>query len=167
MTDTVKLTVAQALARFPAAREVERDGVRAPFFAGCFGILGHGNLAGLGRAFARHGDLLQSDTFAGRVPHPVLQQLEVSHDQTMTVNDRFRVIRAETIDELRAALDDIADAEGPVVICVETDRYDGVPNLDGWWEVPVAEISEDPLVRSARETYEQPRRDQRLFLETP
>jgi hypothetical protein len=58
VTDTVKLTVAQALVRFLAAQEVERDGVRAPFFAGCFSIVGHGNLAGLRQAFARYGDLL-------------------------------------------------------------------------------------------------------------
>src|ERR1039458_375234 len=58
MTDPVKLTVAQALVRFLAVQEVQRDGVRAPFFAGCFGILGHGNVAGLGQAFAQHGALL-------------------------------------------------------------------------------------------------------------
>ena len=53
-----RLTVAQALVRFLAAQHVERDGVRAPFFAGCFGILGHGNVAGLGQAFQQHADLL-------------------------------------------------------------------------------------------------------------
>ena len=52
MTDMVRLTVAQALVRFLAAQEVERDGVRSRFFAGCFGIFGHGNVAGLGQAFA-------------------------------------------------------------------------------------------------------------------
>jgi hypothetical protein len=46
----MKLTVAQALIRFLAAQEVERDGVRALFFAGCLGIFGHGNLAGIGQA---------------------------------------------------------------------------------------------------------------------
>jgi len=38
-----RLTVAQALVRFLASQEVERDGVRSRFFAGCFGIFGHGN----------------------------------------------------------------------------------------------------------------------------
>jgi 3D-(3,5/4)-trihydroxycyclohexane-1,2-dione acylhydrolase (decyclizing) len=45
-----RLTVAQALVRFLAAQSVERDGVARRFFAGCFGILGHGNVAGLGQA---------------------------------------------------------------------------------------------------------------------
>ena len=47
---TVRLTVAQALVRFLPAQHSERDGVEQPLFAGCFGIFGHGNLAGLGQA---------------------------------------------------------------------------------------------------------------------
>jgi 3D-(3,5/4)-trihydroxycyclohexane-1,2-dione acylhydrolase (decyclizing) len=45
-----RLTVAQALVRFLAAQRCERDGISRPFFAGCFGIFGHGNLAGIGQA---------------------------------------------------------------------------------------------------------------------
>src|SRR4051794_9229813 len=56
---TTRLTVAQALVRFLAVQEVERDGVRAPFFAGCLGIFGHGNLAGMGQALQQHADLLR------------------------------------------------------------------------------------------------------------
>lgn len=44
------MTVAQALVRFLAVQYVERDGVRERFFAGCLGIFGHGNVAGLGEA---------------------------------------------------------------------------------------------------------------------
>ncbi|MFE7422247.1 3D-(3,5/4)-trihydroxycyclohexane-1,2-dione acylhydrolase (decyclizing) [Rhodococcus sp. NPDC057529] len=47
---TVHLTVAQATIRFLANQYVERDGERIKFFAGCFGIFGHGNVAGLGQA---------------------------------------------------------------------------------------------------------------------
>src|SRR5262245_59008424 len=47
---TVRLTVAQATIRFLATQYVERDGERTKFFAGCFGIFGHGNVAGLGQA---------------------------------------------------------------------------------------------------------------------
>jgi 3D-(3,5/4)-trihydroxycyclohexane-1,2-dione acylhydrolase (decyclizing) len=47
---TVRLTVAQATIRFLAAQRTERDGERNRFFAGCFGIFGHGNVAGLGQA---------------------------------------------------------------------------------------------------------------------
>jgi 3D-(3,5/4)-trihydroxycyclohexane-1,2-dione acylhydrolase (decyclizing) len=147
---SVRLTVGQALVRFLAAQEVERDGKRRRFFAGCFGIFGHGNVAGLGQALKQHEDLLPyvqgrneqgmvhmaagyarqsnrlatwacttsigpgatnmvtgaalatvnrlpvlllpSDTFASRRPHPVLQQLEVPHDATVSVNDAFRPV---------------------------------------------------------------------------
>jgi 3D-(3,5/4)-trihydroxycyclohexane-1,2-dione acylhydrolase (decyclizing) len=146
----MKLTVAQALVRFLAAQRVERDGERHRFFAGCFGIFGHGNVAGIGQALQQHADalpfhqarneqamvhiasgyarqrnrlgtyacttsvgpgatnmvtgaalatinrlpvlLLPGDTFATRTPHPVLQQLEVPHDATVSVNDCLRPV---------------------------------------------------------------------------
>jgi 3D-(3,5/4)-trihydroxycyclohexane-1,2-dione acylhydrolase (decyclizing) len=47
---TTRLTVAQAIVRFLEAQHVERDGVTTPFFAGCWGIFGHGNVAGVGQA---------------------------------------------------------------------------------------------------------------------
>ena len=147
---TERLTVAQALVRFLAAQHVERDGQRQRFFAGCLGIFGHGNVAGLGQALQQHHDLLPyhparneqamvhvasgyarqrnrlgafactssvgpgatnmvtgaalatvnrlpvlllpGDTFANRAPHPVLQQLELPHDGTISVNDCFRPV---------------------------------------------------------------------------
>src|SRR3712207_8872837 len=46
----MRLTVAQALVRFLAAQYAERDGVRRRLIAGCFGIFGHGNVAGVGEA---------------------------------------------------------------------------------------------------------------------
>ncbi len=44
------MTMAQALVSFLKNQYVERDGVEQPFFAGCFGIFGHGNVAGMGQA---------------------------------------------------------------------------------------------------------------------
>ena len=145
-----RLTVAQALVRFLSVQHVERDGARSRFFAGCFGIFGHGNVAGIGQAlhqyrkllpfhparneqgmvhiaagYARQRNrlgtfactssvgpgatnmvtgaalatinrlpvlLLPGDTFATRTPHPVLQQLEVAHDATVSVNDCLRPV---------------------------------------------------------------------------
>ncbi|MBB6395461.1 3D-(3,5/4)-trihydroxycyclohexane-1,2-dione acylhydrolase (decyclizing) [Actinomadura coerulea] len=51
----MRLTVAQALVRFLAAQYSERDGEERRFFAGCFGIFGHGNVAGMGQALLEHG----------------------------------------------------------------------------------------------------------------
>jgi 3D-(3,5/4)-trihydroxycyclohexane-1,2-dione acylhydrolase (decyclizing) len=76
-------------------------------------------------------------------------------------------IQAHTIDELRTALADAQNADGPVVICVEADRYDGVPGFESWWDVPVAEVSQSATVRAARDRYEDARRHQRLYLEHP
>src|SRR3712207_1951075 len=145
-----RLTTAQALVRFLANQYVERDGVEHRFFAGVFGIFGHGNVAGVGQALQQYSDeltyyqarneqamvhtasayartknrlgtfacttsigpgatnmvtgaalatvnrlpvlLLPSDTFASRAPHPVLQQLEVAHDATQSVNDCFKPV---------------------------------------------------------------------------
>src|ERR671936_1656117 len=53
---TRRLTVAQALIAFLAQQHVERDGVESPFFAGCFGIFGHGNVAGIGQALQQNPD---------------------------------------------------------------------------------------------------------------
>ena len=72
-----------------------------------------------------------------------------------------RVIRAATIEELRAALEDAKAETGPVVIAVEVDRYEGVPGYESWWDVPVAEVSEVSAVRAARERYEAAREDER------
>ena len=47
---TQRLTMAQAVVAFLKNQYVEHDGVEQPFFAGCFGIFGHGNIAGIGQA---------------------------------------------------------------------------------------------------------------------
>jgi 3D-(3,5/4)-trihydroxycyclohexane-1,2-dione acylhydrolase (decyclizing) len=46
---TVRLTVGQAVVRFLVAQYSERDEARHRLIEGCFGIFGHGNVAGLGQ----------------------------------------------------------------------------------------------------------------------
>ena len=46
----MRLTVAQALVRFLSVQYSERDGAEQRLVAGCFGIFGHGNVAGVGQA---------------------------------------------------------------------------------------------------------------------
>ena len=58
-TDTRRLTMAQALVLFLAAQHVERDGRERPFFAGMFGIFGHGNVAGIGQALQQYAGRLR------------------------------------------------------------------------------------------------------------
>ena len=53
---TTKVTVAQAVIKFLKNQYVERDGIENKFFAGCFGIFGHGNVGGIGEALQENPD---------------------------------------------------------------------------------------------------------------
>jgi 3D-(3,5/4)-trihydroxycyclohexane-1,2-dione acylhydrolase (decyclizing) len=57
---TRRFTMAQAVIAFLQNQHIERDGVQQPFFAGCWGIFGHGNVAGIGQALHQ---------FAGSFPY--------------------------------------------------------------------------------------------------
>jgi len=57
MPDTRRVTMAQALVRFLVNQYTERDGVEQRLIAGCFGIFGHGNVAGIGQALYQDRDL--------------------------------------------------------------------------------------------------------------
>jgi 3D-(3,5/4)-trihydroxycyclohexane-1,2-dione acylhydrolase (decyclizing) len=53
---TQRMTMAQALIAYLKNQYVERDGFEQPFFAGCFGIFGHGNVGGIGQALQQNPD---------------------------------------------------------------------------------------------------------------
>jgi 3D-(3,5/4)-trihydroxycyclohexane-1,2-dione acylhydrolase (decyclizing) len=146
---TQRLTTAQAIIRFLKAQHTSRDGKSQAFFAGCFGIFGHGNVAGIGQALQQYPEfpyylcrneqamvhtaaafakmsnrlrtlvcttsigpgatnmltgaagatinrlpvlLLPGDIFARRNVAPVLQQLESTSTQDISVNDCFRPV---------------------------------------------------------------------------
>jgi 3D-(3,5/4)-trihydroxycyclohexane-1,2-dione acylhydrolase (decyclizing) len=50
--------MAQALVLFLKNQSVERDGSEMPFFAGMWGIFGHGNVAGIGQALQQNPDFI-------------------------------------------------------------------------------------------------------------
>ena len=146
---TERLTVAQATIKFLKNQFSKRDNIEFPFFAGCFGIFGHGNVAGLGEALKNNPDfkyyqirneqsmvhaaaayakmknrlqtfactssigpgatnmitaaagatinrlpvlLLPGDFFSKRTATPLLQQLESSSSNDVSVNDCFKPI---------------------------------------------------------------------------
>ena len=146
---TQRLTVAQATIKFLKNQFSKRDNIEFPFFAGCFGIFGHGNVAGLGEALKNNPDfkyyqirneqsmvhaaaayakmknrlqtfactssigpgatnmitaaagatinrlpvlLLPGDFFSKRTATPLLQQLESSSSNDVSVNDCFKPI---------------------------------------------------------------------------
>jgi 3D-(3,5/4)-trihydroxycyclohexane-1,2-dione acylhydrolase (decyclizing) len=149
-SNTVRLTMSQALVRYLCNQFTVIDGQRVPLFAGVFGIFGHGNVTCLSEALEQVQDqlptwrgqneqsmalaaigfakakrrrqimvaatsigpgalnmvtaagtamanrlpvlLLAGDTFASRLPDPVLQQVEHFGNPTTTVNDAFKAV---------------------------------------------------------------------------
>ncbi|GAA1241047.1 3D-(3,5/4)-trihydroxycyclohexane-1,2-dione acylhydrolase (decyclizing) [Janibacter melonis] len=78
MSQTVRLTVAQAVVRFLAAQRSERDGEQQRLLEGCLGIFGHGNVAGLGQA------LLQDELAATQAgARPGLPYVLARNEQAM------------------------------------------------------------------------------------
>ena len=74
------------------------------------------------------------------------------------------VLRARSVRELRAMLQQARALDGVVVVAIEADRYRGVPSYDAWWDVPVAEVSERDAVVRARRQYVEARKRQRDHL---
>lgn len=197
MSETLHLTMSQAIVRYLAAQKVDVDGGQYPLFEGVFAIFGHGNVAGLGEAlwhqrqalptYRAHNEqgmahaaiafakahnrrrmmactasagpgstnmvtaaalahvnrlpvlFLPGDTFASRLPDPVLQQTEIFSDASVTTNDCFRpvsrffdrITRPEqlltSLPQALRVLTDPADC-GPVTLAlpqdVQTMAYD-------------------------------------------
>lgn len=206
----VKLTTAQALIRFLTNQHVKRDGKETLFFAGVWGIFGHGNVAGIGQALQEFPEmpyylsrneqamthtaiayakaknrmqafactssigpgatnmvtgaatatinrvpllLLPGDIFARRNVAPILQQLEYSGSQDISVNDTFKPVskywdRINRPDQLPWAMLDAVrvltspDETGTVTLCmpqdVQTEAYDYPVSLfeKRVWNIP-------------------------------
>jgi 3D-(3,5/4)-trihydroxycyclohexane-1,2-dione acylhydrolase (decyclizing) len=201
MMNTKRLTVGQAAIEFLKNQYVKRDGSQQRFFAGCLGIFGHGNVAGIGQALMQSPDfryimtrneqssvhiaiayakmknrmgtyictssigpgatnmvtgaacatinrlpvlLIPGDIFSRRNVAPVLQQLESSSTQDISVNDCFkpvskywdRINRAEqlitSLPEVMRVLTSPAET-GAVTLCipqdVQAEVYDFPVNL--------------------------------------
>jgi 3D-(3,5/4)-trihydroxycyclohexane-1,2-dione acylhydrolase (decyclizing) len=65
-----------------------------------------------------------------------------------------RAVRAITPAEVRAALADTRDHDGPVVIVVPTIPHADLPGAGVWWDVAPAEVFEMETVRQPRDEYE-------------
>lgn len=70
----------------------------------------------------------------------------------------------EDAEGLRLALEGARELDGVRVIVVETDPDKRVPSFDGWWDVPVAEVSTQKSVKQARREYERGRSRQKVHL---
>jgi 3D-(3,5/4)-trihydroxycyclohexane-1,2-dione acylhydrolase (decyclizing) len=74
-----------------------------------------------------------------------------------------RAYRAESYEALEQALECAAQDRQTALIYVPVDVDARVPSYDGWWDVPVAEVSNEDSVRSARESYTKAKKKQRLY----
>jgi 3D-(3,5/4)-trihydroxycyclohexane-1,2-dione acylhydrolase (decyclizing) len=121
-----------ALAAVAYARAMDRRQVMAATSSVGPGALNMVTAAGVAHANRLPVLLLPGDTFAGRAPDPVLQQVEHFGDPTISVNDAFRPVsryfdRIMRPDQLTATLPQVArvlldpaDA-GPVVLALPQD----------------------------------------------
>ncbi|GGY82913.1 3D-(3,5/4)-trihydroxycyclohexane-1,2-dione acylhydrolase (decyclizing) [Streptomyces nitrosporeus] len=69
----------------------------------------------------------------------------------------MRVLRARTVDDLRAALAEARTADRPTCVYVETETPDtvsGPPPAQAWWDVPVARTATRPQAVEARKEYD-------------
>jgi 3D-(3,5/4)-trihydroxycyclohexane-1,2-dione acylhydrolase (decyclizing) len=218
-----RLTVAQALVAFLQNQFVERDGVQHRFFEGCYGIFGHGNVAGVGQALEQDRGfryylfrneqamvhaavafakttfrlrtmvctssigpgatnmitgaalatinrlpvlLLPGDIFARRNVAPVLQQLESTSTQDISVNDSFKTVsrywdRIQRPEQLLTSLPEAVRVltsqakTGAVTLClpqdVQAEAFDFPENFFGKrvWTIPRARCDRDLLARAA------------------
>jgi 3D-(3,5/4)-trihydroxycyclohexane-1,2-dione acylhydrolase (decyclizing) len=218
-----RLTMAQAIVAFLKNQYSLRDGNRARIFEGCFGIFGHGNVAGMGQAleqdsglryylarneqamvhtataFAKMANrmrvmacttsvgpgasnmitgaatatinrlpvlLLPGDIFARRNVAPVLQQLESSSTQDISVNDCFRPTarywdRIERPEQILTSLPEAvrvlmspADTGAAVLALpqdVQAEAFDYPAEFfeEREWTIPRARCDRDQLTRAA------------------
>ena len=220
---TRRLTVAQAIVCFLKNQYVERDGQTFRFFEGCFGIFGHGNVAGMGQALEQDPGLpyylfrneqamvhaavafakasfrmrtmvctssigpgatnmvtgaalatvnrlpvllLPGDLFAKRNVAPVLQQLESTLTQDVSVNDCFKPVsrywdRIQRPEQLLTSLPEAlrvltSPAEtGAVTLClpqdVQAEAFDFPEEFlqKRVWAIPRNRCDQDLLKRAA------------------
>jgi 3D-(3,5/4)-trihydroxycyclohexane-1,2-dione acylhydrolase (decyclizing) len=98
---------------------------------------------------------------SGRLDGDVLPMDLAANAESLGV----RVIRADGVEDLRAALEQAKRHDGgPVLVHVETDPLVPAPSSESWWDVPVAEVSELDSTRQARKAYEASKAGQRQYL---
>jgi 3D-(3,5/4)-trihydroxycyclohexane-1,2-dione acylhydrolase (decyclizing) len=156
-----------ALAAVAYARAMDRRQVMVATSSVGPGALNMVTAAGVAHANRLPVLLLPGDTFAGRAPDPVLQQVEHFGDPTASVNDAFRpvsryfdrIVRPDqltaTLPQVARVLLDPADA-GPVVLAlpqdVQAEEYDFPTSMFAVrvHEVPRPRPDHAELVRAAQ-----------------
>jgi 3D-(3,5/4)-trihydroxycyclohexane-1,2-dione acylhydrolase (decyclizing) len=95
----------------------------------------------------------------GRQDGPYVPVDYTKHAEAMGAQAVF----AATEDDLKDALQRAKVSDRVNVIVVPTNPEKRVPNFDAWWDVPIAEASEQESIHAARESYEEQKQRQRVF----
>ena len=72
-------------------------------------------------------------------------------------------VRAVTRDDLKEALLAAKKSPKTFVVVIETAYDQRVPGYESWWDVPIAEVSEEASVRAARAKYVEAVKKERVF----
>ncbi len=75
-----------------------------------------------------------------------------------------KTVRTANRDQLADAINAAKSGDQTVCIVVETDRHERVGGYESWWDVAVAEVSENPAVQHARADYEQAKEKEKHYL---
>jgi 3D-(3,5/4)-trihydroxycyclohexane-1,2-dione acylhydrolase (decyclizing) len=108
----------------------------------------------------RFGTRYRYRTASGRLDGDVLPVDLAANAESLGAD----VLRARTIDELRAALAKARESDRTTVVHVETDPLVPAPDSEAWWDVPVAEVSALDTTRAARAAYDEAKRARRVYL---
>ena len=124
---------------------------------------GYQSIHGLQRSTgtAHFGLELRSRDAQGRLDGPYIPVDYRAHAAAMGAH----AVYTRTEADFRAALTDAKTRRGVNVVVVETnpEKRVGGYAFGGWWDVPIAEVSETDSVREKRAQYEQDRKKQIIF----
>ena len=70
----------------------------------------------------------------------------------------------KAVKSLKQRLKEAKAVDRSIVIHIPVDRYEGVPDYESFWDVPVAEVSEMETVMAARKEYTENRKAERRYL---
>lgn len=105
----------------------------------------------------------QDNQLAGDAAKDTVRQLPID----FAANARSlgaEVIECQSSEDYAEAIEAAKKTERTTVIYIRNDRYESLPGYEGWWDVPVAEVSEMPSVQEARKKWQEMRAKERFFL---
>ncbi|MEX2542142.1 MAG: 3D-(3,5/4)-trihydroxycyclohexane-1,2-dione acylhydrolase (decyclizing) [Trueperaceae bacterium] len=103
-------------------------------------------------------ELRYRDPGSGRLDGEYVPVDFVAHARSLGAT----ALAADNEHDLRRALAEAGDADTVTVIVVPVDPDRRIPSFEGWWDVPIAEITSQESVQRAKRDYDRQRRKQRV-----